>query len=95
MSISQQEAALVALVHPEMAKKPVKRVPHEHKSNILNTVNLIEIKLCQLNGGQLMLPLVNKLKFQLFNHLFKTINLVKDHIILLFLFVFFFYASIL
>ena len=62
MSVSQQRAALVASIHSEMVKKPTKRVPHEHESDILNTVNLIEIKLYQLNKEQLIFPFVNRLK---------------------------------
>ena len=42
-----------------------------------------------------MLPLVNRLKSQLLNHLFKIINLIKDHIVLPLSFVFFFYINIL
>ena len=95
MSISQQEAALVAPVRPEMTKKSTERIPLEHKSDIFDTINLIETKFCQLDGGQLVLPLVNRLKSQLFNHLFKTINLIKNYIISPFLSAFSSYASIL
>ena len=62
MSISQQKAALVALVYLEMAKKFIKRVTFEHESKILNIINLIETKFCQLNKRQFMLPLINRLK---------------------------------
>ena len=85
----------MTFVYLEIIKKSIERVPLEHESDILNIVNLIETKLCQLDERQLVLPLVNKLKSQLFNYFFKIISLVKDYIILLSLFAFLFYASIL
>ena len=62
MNVSQQKAALIASVYSEIIKKSAKRVPHKHESDILDIINLIEIKFCQLNEGQLMLLLVNRLK---------------------------------
>ena len=62
MSISQQRAALIASIYLKMAKKPTKRVLPEYKSDILNTINLIETELCQLDGGQFVLLFVNRLK---------------------------------
>ena len=95
MSVFQQEAALVALVHLKIIKKSIKRVLHEHESDILDIINLIETKFCQLDKGQLVLSLINRFKSQFLNYLFKIINLIKNYIILLFLSVFFSYASIL